>query len=60
MKCLVDLVPFIQSFVQGQLVQSNDFNGFPVVQEDMFIGFVGREKLRLALGLSHPLHFTSP
>ena len=27
------------------------FNGFPVVQEELLLGFVGREKLRLALGL---------
>jgi chloride channel 3/4/5 len=34
-------------------VQRYEFNGFPVVQEEVFLGFVGREKLRLALGLSH-------
>jgi len=34
-------------------VQSHDFNGFPVVQGEMFLGFVAREKLRLALGLSY-------
>jgi len=32
-----------------QLVRSHDFNGFPLVQEEMLLGFVGREKLRLAL-----------
>lgn len=31
-------------------MQRYDFNGFPVVQEELFLGFVGREKLRLALG----------
>lgn len=33
-------------------MRSYDFNGFPVVREEMLLGFVGREKLRLALGLS--------
>lgn len=42
----------IPTFVQDGLVRGYDFNGFPVVQEDTFLGFVGREKLRLALGLS--------
>lgn len=32
-----------------QLVRNHEFNGFPVVQEEMLLGFVGREKLRLAL-----------
>jgi hypothetical protein len=41
-----------QSF-QDQLARSYNFNGFPVVQGEMFLGFVGREKLRLALGLSY-------
>jgi len=34
-------------------VQRYDFNGFPVVQEELFLGFVGREKLRLTLGSSY-------
>ena len=41
--------------VQDELVQRYNFTGFPVVQEEMFLGFVGREKLRLALGLSHSI-----
>ena len=46
-------------------MQGHDFNGFPVVQEEMFLGFVGREKLRLALGLPYltclsPLTLTIP
>jgi len=42
-----------EPFIQDQLVQTYEFNGFPVVQEETFLGFVGREKLRLALGLLH-------
>ena len=34
-------------------MQTYEFSGFPVVQEEMFLGFVGREKLRLALGSPH-------
>ena len=36
-------------------MRSHDFGGFPVVRQEMFLGFVGREKLRLALGLSRLL-----
>ena len=43
-------MPLSKPFVQDQLVRRYDFNGFPVVQEEMFLGLVGREKLRLALG----------
>ena len=32
-------------------MRSYDFTGFPVIQEEMFLGFVGREKLGLTLGL---------
>ena len=42
-----------EPFIQDQLVQTYEFSGFPVVQEETFLGFVGREKLRLALGLLH-------
>ena len=35
-------------------MRSYYFNGFPVVQEELFLGFVGREKLRLALGWHFP------
>jgi chloride channel 3/4/5 len=54
-----------EPFTQDQLVQKYDFNGFPVVQEEMFLGFVGREKLRLALGspyliLASPVMLTVP
>ena len=42
-----------EPLLQDQLVQTYEFSGFPVVQEEMFLGFVGREKLRLTLGLSH-------
>lgn len=57
-------LPFVcyavsKSFIQDQLVQTYEFSGFPVVQEEMFLGFVGREKLRLALGSPH-LVFSSP
>ena len=45
--------PLSEPFVPDELVQSHDFNGFPVVQEEIFLGFVGREKLRLALGSSY-------
>jgi len=47
--------PLSEPFTQDELVQRHNFTGFPVVQEEMFLGFVGREKLRLALGLSHPI-----
>jgi len=41
-----------------QLVRSYHFNGFPVVQEEMLLGFVGGEKLGLAL--EHLLSERSP
>ena len=37
-------------------MQRHSFTGFPVVQEEMFLGFVGREKLRLALGVPSPTY----
>ena len=57
--------PLSESSAQDQLVKNHDFTGFPVVQGQMFLGFVGREKLRLGLGLfclslSSLLRLTTP
>ena len=39
-------------------MQRYNFSGFPVLHEEMFLGFVGREKLRLALGLPCPTYLS--
>lgn len=52
--------PVSESF-KDYLLQKYEFSGFPVVQEEVFLGFVGREKLRLALGSPYfMLAFLSP
>ena len=53
MKRLVVSCPLSELFIPDELVQRYQFSGFPVVQEEIFLGFVGREKLGLALGSPH-------